>query len=121
MTRISLFILLGVHAIAHADDKTDRDREIALALEAGPPTVTAKAGVLVHDHTGYVTARESQNGFVCVVDHRIPNAVEPQCLDAEGVKTFLPKLELVASLRAKGTPEESIRDRVKVAFKSGAL
>jgi hypothetical protein len=121
MTRISLFILLGVNAVAYADDKTDRDKEIALALEAGPATVTAKAGVLVHDKTGYVKARESQNGFVCIVDHRIPDAVEPQCMDTEGVKTFLPKYELVASLRAKGTAETTIRDKVKAAFKSGTL
>jgi len=116
---LSTLIAVATPAYAHAD--TDRDKEIALALEAGPPTVTAKAGVWVHDKTGYVPARESKNGFVCVVDHRIPNAVEPQCLDAEGVKTFLPKLQMVASLRAKGTPEVDIRKAVKAAFASGTL
>ncbi len=121
-TRISLITLLAFSSPALADDKaSDRDKEIALALEAGPANVTAKAGVMVHDKTGYVTARESKNGFVCVVDHRIPNAVEPQCLDAEGVKTFLPKFELVASLRAKGTPEPKIRERVAAAFKDGTF
>ncbi|MEO8552187.1 MAG: hypothetical protein ABI678_19555 [Kofleriaceae bacterium] len=99
----------------------DREHEIALALEAGPPSVTAKAGVYVHDKTGYVKARESQNGFVCVVDHRIPDAVEPQCMDAEGVRTFLPKLQLVASLRAKGKPEAEIRKAVKAAFADGTF
>jgi hypothetical protein len=98
-----------------------KDAEIALALEAAPATVTAKAGVYIHDKTGYVKARDSQNGFVCVVDHRIPNAVEPQCMDAEGVKTFLPKYELVAALRAKGTPEPKIREAVKTAFANGTL
>jgi len=116
-----VLLLLAFETTARADEATERDREIALALEAGPPNVTAKAGVLVHGKTGYVTARESRNGFVCVVDHRIPEAIEPQCLDAEGVKTFLPKLELVASLRAKGTPEAEIREKVAAAFKSGAL
>jgi hypothetical protein len=116
-----LFLVIAstVSTVAHAD--SDRDKEIALALEAGPATVTAKAGVWVHDKTGYVQARESQNGFVCVVDHRIPQAVEPQCLDAEGVKTFLPKLQLVASLRAKGTAEPDIRKAVKTAFANGTL
>jgi hypothetical protein len=104
---------------ARAD--TDRDHEIALALEAGPPTVTAKAGVWVHDKTGYVKARDSQNGFVCVVDHRIPASIEPQCMDAEGVKTFLPKFQLVASLRAKGTAEADIRKAVATAFKDGTF
>ena len=98
-----------------------RDQEIALALEAAPAAVAAKASVYVHDKDGYVKARDGQNGFVCLVDHRIPNAVEPQCLDAEGVKTFLPKYLLVASLRAKGKAEPEIRQAVKAAFASGKL
>jgi hypothetical protein len=114
----TLVISLGFTALAHADTPAapTRDQEIALALEAAPASVTAKAGVFVHDKTGYVKARDSQNGFVCVVDHRVPAAVEPQCMDAEGVKTFLPKYQLVASLRAKGTPEADIRKAVKAAF-----
>ena len=98
-----------------------REQEIALALEAAPASVGAKAGVYVHDKAGYVKARDGQNGFVCLVDHRIPNAVEPQCMDAEGVKTFLPKYLMVASLRAKGKPEPEIRQAVKAAFASGKL
>jgi hypothetical protein len=122
MTRpsgIALAILLAATSIARAD--SDRAKEIALALEAGPPTLTAKAGVWVHDKSGYVQARESKNGFVCIVDHRIPNAVEPQCMDAEGVKTFFPKYQLVAQLRAKGTAEADIRKAVKTAFANGTL
>ncbi len=94
---------------------------IELALEAAPPAVGAKAGVYVHDKDGYMKARESQNGFVCLVGHRIPSAVEPQCMDAEGVKTFLPKYLVVASLRAKGKPEAEIRQAVKAGFASGKL
>src|SRR5262249_38482645 len=85
------------------------------------PTVTAKAGVWVHGKAGYEKARDSQNGFVCIVDHRIPTAVEPQCMDAEGVKTFFPKYQLVASLRAKGTAEADIHKAVKAAFADGTL
>ena len=115
-------VIICLAATAHAaPPASEREREITLALEAAPASVTAKAGVLVLDKTGYVKARESQNGFVCLVDHRIPNAVEPQCLDAEGVRTFLPKYLLIASLRAKGTSEADIRKAVKAAFKSGKL
>jgi hypothetical protein len=42
-------------------------------------------------------------------------------MDAEGVKTFLPKYLMVASLRAKGKPEAEIRQAVKAAFASGKL
>ena len=122
-----LVVATAVHA-AHADDAKPnaappnaRDQEIALALEAAPAAVGAQAGVYVHDKDGYVKARDGQNGFVCLVDHRIPNAVEPQCMDAEGVKTFLPKYLLVASLRAKGKSEPEIRQAVKAAFTSGKL
>jgi len=117
--RFGPLILVALFATSHAD--TDRDKEVALALEAAPPSVTAKAGLWVHDKTGYVKARDSQNGFVCIVDHRIPNAVEPQCLDAEGVKTFFPKYQLIAALRAQGKPEPDIRKAVKAAFKDGRL
>src|ERR1043165_4753051 len=116
-TTLIATVLLATTAYA----ESERDKEIALALEAGPPSVTAKAGVWVHDKTGYVKARDSQNGFVCIVDHRIPNAVEPQCMDAEGVKTFFPKYQLVASLRAQGKPEADIRAAVKKAFADGRL
>jgi hypothetical protein len=106
-------VLLALSAAppARAADATPpgRDQEIALALEAAPPAVGAKAGVYVHDKDRYTKARVSENGFVCLVDHRIPSAVEPQCMDAEGVKTFLPKYLMVASLHAKGKPEAEIR------------
>ena len=120
---LASLILICLSATAGAGDPPplDRDHEIALALEAGPASVTAKAGVWIHDKTGYIKARDSQNGFVCIVDHRIPNAVEPQCMDAEGVKTFLPKYQLVASLRAKGKAEADIRKAVKAGFKDGTL
>jgi hypothetical protein len=98
-----------------------RHQEIALALEAAPSALGAKAGVYIHDKDGYTKARDSQNGFVCLVDHRVPTAVEPQCMDAEGVKTFLPRYELVASLRAHGKPEPEIRKAVKAAFDAGKL
>ena len=98
-----------------------RDREIALALSAAPPAVAAKAGVYVLEKTGYVKARESENGFVCLVDHRVPAAVEPQCPDEEGVKSFLPRSLLTASLRAQGKSEPEIRQAVREAFGKGTL
>ncbi len=120
---LSVVIVAGTVNAARADEPkpSEGDKEVALALEAAPPALGAKAGVYVHDKSGYVKARESQNGFVCLVDHRIPNAIEPQCMDEEGVETFLPKYLLVASLRARGKSELEIRHAVKAAFSSGKL
>jgi hypothetical protein len=117
---LPVVILASPVTVARADEPkpSDRDQEIALALEAAPAALGAKAGVYVHDKSGYTKVRDSQNGFVCLVDHRIPNAVEPQCMDEEGVKTFLPKYLLVASLRARGKSEPEIRLAVKAAFAS---
>ena len=55
----------------------DRQREIALALSACPPTVAEKAGVYVLGASGYERVRESQNGFTAVVQHSVPAAQEP--------------------------------------------
>lgn len=98
-----------------------REQEIALALEAAPPALSSKAGVYVLEKAGYVKARESQNGFVCIVEHRIPAAVEPQCLDAEGVRTILPRILMVGALRARGKTEPELRSAVQEAFARGRL
>lgn len=108
-------------AFAKPPAPMEREQEIALALSAAPPSVAAKAGVYVLDKTGYVKARDSQNGFVCIVDHRIPAAVEPQCPDEEGAKTFLPRAFLIAKLRAEGKSEPEIRQAVRDGYGKGTL
>jgi hypothetical protein len=117
-----LATLLSVGAVASAEEKrapSGRDQEVALAISAAPPALAAKAGVYVLDKSGYVKVRDSQNGLVCIVEHRVPSAVEPQCLDAEGAKTFLPRILMVGAMRAKGRPEAEIREAVKKGFADG--
>jgi len=46
----------------------DRNAEIALARSAAPETISRDATILVLTRTGYVTAVEGKNGFVCSVD-----------------------------------------------------
>ncbi|MFN0061879.1 MAG: hypothetical protein ACKVPX_05105 [Myxococcaceae bacterium] len=119
--RVVLLIAVSTGAVAAASPLMDRQSEVALALSAGPKSVADGAGVYVLEKAGYVKVRDSKNGFVCVVDHRIPNAVEPQCMDAEGVRTVLPRVLLVASLRAQGKSEAEIRRAVKAAYADGTL
>lgn len=97
----------------------DRQKEIALALSACPASVASKAAVYVLDKTGYVKVRDSQNGFTAIVQHSLPNSQEPQCMDAEGTRTFLPRILKVAELRAQGKTPEEIKRFVADAFAKG--
>jgi hypothetical protein len=97
----------------------DRQKEIALALSACPPSIADKAAVYVLEGSGYVKVRESQNGFTAIVQHALPISQDPQCMDAEGTRTFLPRYLKVAELRAKGETPEEIKRFVADAFAKG--
>ena len=99
----------------------DRQNEIALALSACPQSVAGKAAVYVLEKAGYVKVRDSQNGFTAIVQHSIPNSQEPQCMDAEGTRTFLPRMLKVAEWRAQGKSPEEIKALVADAFAKGVF
>jgi hypothetical protein len=98
-----------------------RDAEIALALSACPPGLAAKAAVYVLDKPGYVKVRDSGNGFTAIVQHSVPDAQEPQCMDEEGARTFLPRMLMVAELRAQGKSRDEIRGAIAGALAKGVL
>ena len=97
----------------------DRQREIALALSACPPSVASKAAVYVLDRAGYIKARDSENGFTAIVQHAVPTSQDPQCMDAEGTRTFLPRYLKIAEWRAQGKSAGEIRLLVADAFAKG--
>lgn len=97
----------------------DRQKEIALALSSCPPSVATKAALYVLEQSGYVKIRESQNGFTAIVQHALPNSQDPQCLDAEGTRTFLPRYLKIAEWRAQGKSPEEIKRFVADAFAKG--
>jgi hypothetical protein len=99
----------------------DQQTEMALALSACPPSVATKAAVYVLDKTGYIKIRESQNGFTALVQHSVPGAIEPQCMDAEGTRTFLHRMLKVAELRAQGLSPDEIKRAIADAFAKGAF
>ncbi len=98
---------------------TDRQKEIALALSACPPSVANKAAVYVLGHAGYIKVRDSENGFTAIVQHAVPASQDPQCMDAEGTRTFLPRYLKVAEWRAQGKSPEEIKLLVGDAFAKG--
>ena len=97
----------------------DREREIALALSACPSFVMSKAAVYVLEKSGYVKIRDTENGFSAIVQHSLPTAQEPRCMDAEGTRTHLPRILKVAELRAQGKSREEIQRFVADAFAKG--
>jgi hypothetical protein len=99
----------------------DRQKETALALSACPPMVVSKAAVYVLDKSGYVKIRESQNGFTALVQHSMITSQEPQCIDAEGTRTFLPRMLKVAELRAQGKSAEEIKGIIADEIARGLL
>jgi hypothetical protein len=97
----------------------DRQKEIALALSACPPSVGGKAAVYVLDRTGYIKVRDGENGFTAIVQHAVPTGQDPQCMDAEGTRTFLPRYLKVAEWRAQGKSPDEIKLLVAEAFAKG--
>ncbi len=99
----------------------ERGKEIAMALSACPPSIASGAAVYVLEESGYVKVRDGQNGFSAIVQHSLLTSREPQCMDAEGARTLLPRIVKVAELRAqKKTPEE-IKRFIADAFAKGVF
>ena len=121
--------LVGLSASAMAQSRPlasqpalmDREKEIALALSACPPSLASRAAVYVLDELGYVKARDGENDFTAIVQHSLPTTQEPQCMDAEGARTLLPRILKVAELRAQGKPPEEIKRFVADAFAKGVF
>jgi hypothetical protein len=134
LVRICLLALLAqlcVSAAATAQSTTaadsqtpvlmERQKETALALSACPPSVASQAAVYVLEKSGYVKIRDAQNGFTALVQHSVLTSQEPQCMDAEGTRTFLPRMLKVAELRAEGKNPEEIKRMVADAIAKGAF
>jgi hypothetical protein len=97
----------------------NREKEIALALSACPPSLAGKAAVYVLGRAGYIKVRDGENGFSAIVQHAVPNSQDPQCMDAEGTRTILPRYLKVAEWRAQGKSANEIKLLVADAFAKG--
>jgi hypothetical protein len=104
-----------------ASPPESQDAEISLALSACPPAVAKDAGVYVLGRAGYVKVRPSRNGFTALVQHTLPQAQEPRCMDAEGTRTWLPRILKVSELRAEGKSREEIQHIIADAVAKGVL
>jgi hypothetical protein len=97
----------------------EREKEIALALSSCPSDIASKAAVYVLEKSGYVKVRNGQNSFTAIVQHATSTSQEPQCMDPEGARTFLPRILKVAELRAQGKSSEDIQALMSDAIAKG--
>lgn len=102
----------------------DREKEIALARSAAPPSISADAEILVLSAHGYETAVRGKNGFVCLVERSWdadfndpvfwnPHIRGADCLNPEAVRTVLPHFRERASWALAGLSKADMRARAK--------
>jgi len=109
-----------------ADYLMPRDAEIALARSAAPPSISAKATVLVLGPHGYETAASGTNGFTCVVERAWespfgdpgfwnPRIRGPICFNAEAVRTVWPAHSERTDWALAGLGMDQMHDRARTS------
>jgi hypothetical protein len=111
----------------------DRNDEIALARSAAPPSVAKDATVIVLGRSGYETAVEGKNGFVCNVDRswmdQFENSPEfwnpkrrgPVCYNSQAARTVLPITLIRTKLALAGRSKTEMNKGMKAAIAKGEL
>ena len=80
---------------------SDVNSEIALARSAAPPSISDNADVMVLGPSGFKTAVQGTNGFLCLVERSWgastdfpefwnPKIRAPHCFNPQAAKTFAP-------------------------------
>ncbi len=93
--------------------------EIQAALEAAPAHLRADAGVYVLERNGYRQARQSRNGFNCLVDRELLDDFAPMCFDAEGSATLIPAILFRATERARGASHADVERELAKRYAEG--
>ncbi len=110
----------------------DRDAEVALARSAAPPAISSEAKILVLGRSGYETAAEGKNGFVCVVergwmspedapDFWNPKIRGPICFNPPAARSILPITYKRTEMVLAGRTRAEIIAGNKTAFEKGEL
>lgn len=109
-----------------------RDAEIALARSSAPNSIAKDAEVMVFTTTGFQTAVEGTNGFVCMVARAWsggfgdPNFWDPKvrapiCYNAAAAQSQVPETIKRTDVALAGGSEAKIQEALKAAINSGAL
>jgi hypothetical protein len=97
------------------------DREITLALSAGPSHVAQGAAVYALRRGGFVKLREGSNGYTCMVERDHHQSLAPICYDAEATATIVPAVLEIERLRESGLSYTEAMRRVDERFRAGTL
>lgn len=103
--------------------------EIALSRTAAPPSVSAKATVLVLDKHGYQVAVRGTNGWTCFVERAWtggfddpefwnPKSRAPNCFNPPAVRSVLPQYVARAKWAFAGATREQLAVKAKAAYAS---
>lgn len=107
----------------------DRAEEIALARSAAPASISKDATILVMTRTGYETAVEGANGFVCWVGRSFSGASDwderwnPKvraagCDNPQSARSMTPIAKLRTAMVLAGKSDAEIIDRIKTALRT---
>ena len=107
----------------------DRTQEIALARSAAPVAISTDATILVLTRTGYETAVQGTNGFVCWVGRGFSGAPDwnerwnPKiraagCDNPEAARSMTPLAKLRTAMTLAGRTDAEIIDRIKLALRT---
>lgn len=110
----------------------DRAAELALARSAAPPSISAKATVMVLTPRGFEVAAPGSNGFVCLVERSWqgglddpefwnPKIRSPICFNPPAARSVLPLELKQTSLALQRLPRAEILARMKAAVASQEL
>jgi len=106
---------------------SDSRTEIALARTGGPPSIAAKAEVLVLTPNGFETAVKGTNGWVCIVERSWATAFNdmefwnpkergPDCLNPPAARTEIPQQIQEAKWVVAGLSRQEMAEKTKAAF-----
>jgi len=114
------------------------DAEISLAKSAAPSSISDHATIKVLTNSGFETAHDGDNGFVCFVMRGFtgaptftpvqfrmmsydPKTLAPICLNPQAAKIVLPYFELRTKLGIQGKTPEQIAGAVQDAYSNGEI
>ena len=112
---------IAAQQTAHLPPLLPEQREIGLALSAGPSHVASGAAVYVLRRGGYTKVRDGSSGYSCLVERDHPRSLAPICYDSEASVSILPGALRLAELREAGFSYGEARDSVLAMYRSGRL